>query len=107
MTTSPDPLDRLQTALDGLADALVAGDAAAVLAMEPILAEATMALRVAGRPDIDSGRHELRLRLLRARLTIERCRRLGAAIGEVAAAMQPATVYSNHRHQPSHVRSSR
>jgi hypothetical protein len=93
VTTTPDSLDRLQAALDALADALEHGRPDDVLAVEVALGEAVRDLQ-AGQPfDAAARSDDLRRRLLNIRLTMQRCEALGSAVRELSEAMQPPVEY--------------
>jgi len=88
MTPALDAVERVHTALTGLAEALETGQPDRVLAAERPLADAAAALAVADRrTPPDPAR--LRARLLQARLALDRCRALGQASGELIGALWP------------------
>jgi hypothetical protein len=83
-----DALERVRTALTGLARALETGQPDLVLAAEQPLAEAAGALATADRPTL-SDPVNLRARLLETRLALARCRTLGDASAGLIGAMYP------------------
>jgi hypothetical protein len=95
MTTSPTSLDaltRLNAALGDLAHALLAGDAPAVLAAEAPIA-AALELVAGAQPTPAADRARLAEEVQRARLTLARCRALGASITELSEALAPRATY--------------
>ena len=100
-----DAAAELRTALDALAAALMAGDADAVLAVEPQLhAAVTRRTAAASRPDA-ADRDFVRQQVVSARATLARCRALGAASAFVAdatlEALGRAPSYDRHGAGPS------
>jgi hypothetical protein len=92
MTTSLDALTRLNSALRDLAHALAAGDAPAVLAAEaPIAAALEVVAHASPTPPDDRAR--LIEEVQSTRLTLARCRALGASIVDLAEAMAPRATY--------------
>jgi hypothetical protein len=91
--TNPDPLVRLQTALDALTNALESGRADAVLAVEPAIAEAVREVERAAPSMSVHDRAEVRRQILKLRLTVFHCAAIGQAVGDLATAMQPAQSY--------------
>jgi hypothetical protein len=85
---SPDALDRLTLALDGLARGLERGTPDAVLAAEEPLADATAALRAADLTQL-ARRPDIRFAMLQVRLAMSRCRTLGATAQDLAAVISP------------------
>jgi hypothetical protein len=92
VTTRPDILDRVQAALDRLAGALYSGGPDDVLAVESELASAVQALPGSALTDLRDDGH-VRRRLLDLRLAVRRCEALGAAVGDLSRALQPALAY--------------
>lgn len=87
--TPLDAIERLHTALTGLAHALESGRPDQVLAAEQPLADAAGALSGVDRATLTDPVH-LRARLLATRLALARCRALGDLNADLINAMYPA-----------------
>jgi hypothetical protein len=86
--TPLDAIERVHTALTGLARALESGQPDHVLAAEQPLAEAAGALATIDRAALKDPVH-LRARLLETRLALQRCRSLGEASAELLERVHP------------------
>lgn len=96
MSTIPDLLTELQTALERLTLALTTGRPDAVLAAEGPVADALQKLKSIDPRLLTESRNEIAPRVLAVRQAIGSARRLGAASARIQAAMLPAP-YSDGR----------
>jgi hypothetical protein len=96
----PDVLVRIGAALDALADALAAGDAAAVLAAEAPIAAAVAELS-AWRPDGDErSSPDVRRSLEAVRGSLARCQALGRSAADFSRAVLPGAAYDRAGRRP-------
>ena len=87
-SNSPDVLERLTLALDGLCRSLETGRPDAVLAAEEPLADATAAFRAADLAQL-ARRPDIRMAMTQIRLAMDRCRTLGATAAGLAELLTP------------------
>jgi hypothetical protein len=93
MTTASEALTRVQDALDTLRRALETGRPDVVLAAEGPLSASVLHLSASERSVAPADRGDVRQRLLETRLALTRCRTLGDASAELAAAAWPQAAY--------------
>ncbi len=97
MTTVPEALASLETALNGLLAALESGRADVVLAAEePLAAAVRQLVETAGQPDFDRAR--VRTVLERVRLALARAQLLGAASAHYIQVVVPNASYGAQGH---------
>jgi hypothetical protein len=94
MTTRPDPFDALESALQGLVDALVSGQADRVLASEAAIQSATMALAELRQSPAAIDPRELRLRARAIQEAILKCRALGLSAEALRRVLIPSASYT-------------
>jgi DNA-binding transcriptional regulator YdaS (Cro superfamily) len=96
MTTKPDPFDALESALDGLIDALVSGQPDRVLAAESAIQSATLALAELRQSPGAIDPRELRLRARAIQQAILKCRALGLSAEALRRALIPGEAYAGN-----------
>ena len=96
----PDVLVRIGAALDALANALAAGDAAAVLAAEAPMADAAAQL-AAWRPSADErSSPDVARALVGIRGSLARCQALGRSATDCSRAVLPGAAYDRAGRRP-------
>jgi hypothetical protein len=94
MTTLPDALTAVETALDNLSGALCTGQPAAVLSAEGPLADAVRRLVASPPPESADDRARAYLGIRAVRVALLKCQLLGRASAALQQVMAPQSAYT-------------